>query len=285
MPDTVYDAGPQGLNRYSYALNNPLRYLDPTGRLAYAAQYALATPYDMLPYIDQVDTGNNLADQALAVGAGVYNLGAMLVNALPNAYGVTEEAYNAGTEAVIGQKGLSGQGLTEDLLVLEASGMPLGTIIEQAKQSGAYLKTYIQANAARLQQWGKAALASETGSVYLGGETPKNIDDLVTVRHHTDPASLKRIKSDNAIKAGRPAGWDDTIGVHVEVEPFGPAKSAARQVGATNKGAFVEFQIPETSLKPTYVGPRKTAVIPTNNALSLEGKAATFHQTWWRFWE
>ena len=27
--DTVYDAGPQGLNRYSYALNNPIIYNDP----------------------------------------------------------------------------------------------------------------------------------------------------------------------------------------------------------------------------------------------------------------
>ena len=29
--DTVYDAGPQGLNRYSYALNNPILYRDPSG--------------------------------------------------------------------------------------------------------------------------------------------------------------------------------------------------------------------------------------------------------------
>ena len=35
-PDTVYDQGTQGLNRYSYALNNPFRYNDPTGHLSYA---------------------------------------------------------------------------------------------------------------------------------------------------------------------------------------------------------------------------------------------------------
>ena len=138
--DTVYDAGPQGLNRYAYALNNPIRYHDPSGNTAEAAQYALETQYDALPYIDEVDTGNNLADQVLAVGAGIYNLGAMLVNALPNAYGVTEEAYNAGTEAVIGQKGLSGNGLTTDLAILEAVGMPFGSLIEQIRNSSAYVK-------------------------------------------------------------------------------------------------------------------------------------------------
>ncbi|MBN1546596.1 MAG: hypothetical protein JW902_08055, partial [Syntrophaceae bacterium] len=32
--DSVYDRGPQGLNRYSYALNNPLLYRDPTGKMS-----------------------------------------------------------------------------------------------------------------------------------------------------------------------------------------------------------------------------------------------------------
>lgn len=32
--DSVYDTGPQGLNRYSYALNNPLLYRDPTGHFS-----------------------------------------------------------------------------------------------------------------------------------------------------------------------------------------------------------------------------------------------------------
>ncbi|GAK52389.1 hypothetical protein U14_03640 [Candidatus Moduliflexus flocculans] len=36
-PDTVYDQGTQGLNRYSYALNNPLKYTDPSGHTVESA--------------------------------------------------------------------------------------------------------------------------------------------------------------------------------------------------------------------------------------------------------
>ena len=34
QPDTVTTGGPQGLNRYAYALNNPSRFTDPTGHKA-----------------------------------------------------------------------------------------------------------------------------------------------------------------------------------------------------------------------------------------------------------
>lgn len=34
QPDTIYDSGTQGLNRYSYCLNNPVRYNDPSGHAA-----------------------------------------------------------------------------------------------------------------------------------------------------------------------------------------------------------------------------------------------------------
>jgi len=76
------------------------------------------------------------------------------------------------------------------------------------------------------------------------------------------------------------------LGVHVEVEPFLPLKKAPRAVGLGNKkGAYVEFQVPASSLEKTRVGPANTAVIPTEGNLSLQGTNAKFRRTWWRFWE
>ncbi len=89
-------------------------------------------------------------------------------------------------------------------------------------------------------------------------ETPKvaqNTDDLVTVRHHASPQDLTSIKADGAINPARRAGMDNNIGVHVEVDPISPIKSAPREVGATYEGAYIDFQVPRSSLIPTYVGP------------------------------
>jgi hypothetical protein len=93
---------------------------------------------------------------------------------------------------------------------------------------------------------------------------------------------LQGIKADNAINPGR----GNPPGVHVEVAPFGPAKSASAETGAFGKGAYVEFQVPKSTIQSTNVGPRNTGVIPSNSAVPLQGTNATFKQSsWWKFWE
>lgn len=105
-----------------------------------------------------------------------------------------------------------------------------------------------------------------------------NGGDLVRVRHVTDKEGLKGIKNAGAIKPSRPGGFDDSVGVHVEVSPFGRLKNAGAELGTANPRArnAVEFDIPRSSIKPTNVGPRNTGVIPTQGPLSITGKNPKF---------
>jgi hypothetical protein len=57
---------------------------------------------------------------------------------------------------------------------------------------------------------------------------------------------LQGIKADNAINPGR----GNPPGVHVEVAPFGPAKSASAETGAFGKGAYVDFKSPNLLFNP-----------------------------------
>lgn len=122
---------------------------------------------------------------------------------------------------------------------------------------------------------------------FLPGESDSTGNQVVTnktvrVRHHTTPKGLKGIKQDGAINPGR----GNPIGVHVEVAPFGPAKTASAETGAFGKGAFVEFDAHVANLVKTYVGPRNTAVIPTDKPLAIKDLNTTFNILfWWKFWE
>lgn len=104
---------------------------------------------------------------------------------------------------------------------------------------------------------------------------------MATVRHYTSSDGLTGIKNDMAINAAR----GNPVGVHVEVAPFGAASTGAQETGAFGSGAYIQFQVPQNSLVSTYVGPRSTAIIPTNNPLPLNGTNPTFvNIPWWRLW-
>ncbi len=75
-------------------------------------------------------------------------------------------------------------------------------------------------------------------------------DDLVDVRHHTSPQAAKAIKNRGSITSSRRAQGLEP-GVDVEVAPFGPARTASADVGAAQKGAFVQFRVPASSITRT----------------------------------
>ncbi len=114
---------------------------------------------------------------------------------------------------------------------------------------------------------------NKSGTAGTGG-------DLVRVRHVTDKVGRNGIKKDGAINPGRPAGLDDTVGVHVEVAPFGKLKTAGEELGVaypSKSKNFVEFDIPKSALKKTNIGsPRNTGVIATKKPLNISDKNPKF---------
>lgn len=94
---------------------------------------------------------------------------------------------------------------------------------------------------------------------------------LIKVRHYTSDNGVSDIEKSQSINVSR----GEPQGVHVEVEPFGDPRTAAREMGVASKKSksYVEFEVAEDSLVKTNVGPRNTAIVPTGgDALSLDGK-------------
>jgi RHS repeat-associated protein len=111
---------------------------------------------------------------------------------------------------------------------------------------------------------------------------------VLRARHFTSPEILSRIHADMALNPSsefRGAGTG-LMGVHVEVAPFGPAGTAPQELGAVLGGAYVEFNAPPNLIITRGVGPRNTAIIPTEKPLPLNNLQPTFvrPRPWWRPW-
>ncbi|MCP4404629.1 MAG: RHS repeat-associated core domain-containing protein [bacterium] len=74
-PDTMYDgASPQGLNRYSYVLNNPIIYRDPTGHEHWYEPYTrgVANAHERVnAQLDQLDAASGYHPVMMAINDGV----------------------------------------------------------------------------------------------------------------------------------------------------------------------------------------------------------------------
>lgn len=102
-------------------------------------------------------------------------------------------------------------------------------------------------------------------------------------RHFTAPCYLEAIRASMTILPSRPSA-NFGIGVHVELEPFGPVETGAAETGAAHNGAYVDFDLP-SGVQRTFVhATRNTGVILTVTPFPIGNRNPSFHLIpggWW----
>ncbi|MDH4318144.1 MAG: RHS repeat-associated core domain-containing protein, partial [Desulfobulbaceae bacterium] len=261
---------PQSLHKYLYAHANPVMNSDPSGMVTLkelgtamkigallgavgggAGTYAYHKAYNKELTFSEFMKGVGIGAAAGAAGPVILaQAWGQYVVGMLFAYGVYD-VYN----------------LTVDIVLNE------NTTLEQKAYSCGLIVSYLAGSAAVFKM--QNIIKSGSFKLPLKITSPNRL----RIRHHTSPEYLNGIKKDNAINPARGGG------VHVEIEPFGPVRTAKAETGAFAKGAYVEFDAPLDKIPSTNVGPRNTGVIPTESPLPLDDLNPTFKTTpWWNFW-
>jgi RHS repeat-associated protein len=240
---------PDGVNRYAYVGNDPVGMVDPSGMVASSVLAASGfTSY--MP-------GGTMTDAPM----GGFNAGAQR---LPANQG--QQANTWGTQDYVENDGGAVTGVQMPRVAGERT-------MSAWEYTGLAVTTIGVANLPFA-----AASAGRWAVTTLGAAAARGGSAAARVRHHTSPESIASIRQQGVINPSRGGG------VHVEAQPFGPARTASQETGAFGRGGYVEFDAPP-GLVPTNVGPRVTGVIPSTVPLSLEGANPIFvSKPWWKFW-
>jgi RHS repeat-associated protein len=284
-----------GWNPYAFAVNRPAMWRDPTGEFVPALLVGAAIGAVLNYRQDRsvrgavIGAAAGVAGVAAFAGAAAYLGGMSALFAKGGAVKLIAASGAAGA-AGFGVSGTAKGGLVHGMVTAAVGG-----VFGVAASLGAALTPALPALGAAI-----------SAPVVTAAVTRDPVDTLVSLiplaavgagrcpapggatagpraRHFTSPEAMRQIHTDMALNPSR----GTPIGVHVEVEPFGPLRGGAAETGAAGRGAYIEFDLPPGTVPtPGYIGPRKTAVIPAETPLPLTDLNPTFGKTrpWWWPW-
>jgi RHS repeat-associated protein len=223
-------SNPQSYNRYSYCVNDPLRYTDPTG-LDFIAT-AADLRYGYIPGPSIYKTGNSTIGQ---IGASVYNVAPLIANAtfqgmrgLAAADRAAGDVLHAGTLAVTGDPQLAENSRNLTLLV-----GGVGELGKVAKVGEAVATTEkAEATVTRYMSEAEANAARETGQIpnvnQQGIPRPTHVTTDTPLNSASEAQKVYELPVQPTHRATVPAE---------QAGPLGPAPSGPKTSGGGSQSA------------------------------------------------